>query len=913
MALKSAGSSTLAGTGYVGTYLIVPAGGATVNFAATATGGSGAGAAPHMNVVIADTVSGFSVGSTSATTYTTSNVTLPAGTYFVRTERDYDGNVGVSRSFSVNSLTVNTVSGSAATFSNASTDANALAAANTYIDNFRKGSASVTIAGPGGVGLLPGTPVQVDLGRHAFNFGTAISGNSSSEVNSYLGSSGTSLQTNYQAKLNQNFNMIVPGNAGKWQNNESTRDFVTMNGVDTILNYAQSHNMRARMHNLIWGDNSFNGQQPSWVLNNSGNGLLDLAKNGNATAAGDLRAEISERIQYYVGTGSASDRAKKYVEMDVYNESYHTPTYRQAFGFDGVAGIYNEAAAAAASSGADVKMFVNEYNALQDGGDSYANWYVSEIESIRNAGGNVGGIGVQYYPNSTIGPGNSQHSPARIYAVMQNLSAQGLPVALTEFGVKAGGEAIGPKVLEDSMRLTFGTPGATGFVMWGFYAGEGLYAPAAALFDSNFNITEAGKRWQDRLGVADWDGNPGNAWDTNLMAEADALGRVSFTGFYGDYYLRGQTSGGYDMTLVKGTGSYGVSMAAPPTWSLWNAGVSGDWGVAGNWAGGGQANAAGQTAYFGPAAGARGVTVGADRTVGMIVFDSTNSYSLSGMGTIRLEGFATSSGHVAAIRSTGGDHVVDAKLVLADDTTMTVAGGMLTLSVVQDSTVGITKAGAGVLVVNGIRAGSLVVGEGTVKVSPGSDSTLASLVIGAGATFDLADSDLVVTDVVARAAVVGYIRAAYHGGAWDLPGLTSSEARDDSHHVTGLGWSDLEGQVLVKYTYYGDANLDGRVDADDYALLDRGFGRQVVGAGWVDGDFNYDGAVTSADYLMIDTAFGRQVGTLSPAMLADRQARFGEAYVESLMAGVPEPGVVGVVVVAGVMLGRRRWKSGGMA
>ena len=43
---------------------------------------------------------------TAATNYTTSNITLPAGTYFVRNERDYSGNVNVSRSFTVNTLAV---------------------------------------------------------------------------------------------------------------------------------------------------------------------------------------------------------------------------------------------------------------------------------------------------------------------------------------------------------------------------------------------------------------------------------------------------------------------------------------------------------------------------------------------------------------------------------------------------------------------------------------------------------------------------------------------------------------------------------------------------------------------------------------------------------------------------------------
>src|SRR5580765_6837354 len=99
IALKSSSSTTLGSNGYLGTYLTIPAGGATVNFTVNATASAGATAAPHMNLVIADSLAGFNIASTSATNYTTPSVTLPAGTYFVRDERDYSGNVGVTRSF----------------------------------------------------------------------------------------------------------------------------------------------------------------------------------------------------------------------------------------------------------------------------------------------------------------------------------------------------------------------------------------------------------------------------------------------------------------------------------------------------------------------------------------------------------------------------------------------------------------------------------------------------------------------------------------------------------------------------------------------------------------------------------------------------------------------------------------------
>ena len=64
--------------------------------------------------------------------------------------------------------------------------------------------------------------------------------------------------------------------------------------------------------------------------------------------------------------------------------------------------------------------------------------------------------------------------------------------------------------------------------------------------------------------------------------------------------------------------------------------------------------------------------------------------------------------------------------------------------------------------------------------------------------------------------------------------------------------------ILVKYTYFGDANLDGHVDGSDYTLIDNGYNTRTTGApltGWFNGDFNYDGRVDGSDYTLIDNAF----------------------------------------------------------
>src|SRR6185295_13897795 len=46
--------------------------------------------------------------------------------------------------------------------------------------------------------------------------------------------------------------------------------------------------------------------------------------------------------------------------------------------------------------------------------------------------------------------------------------------------------------------------------------------------------------------------------------------------------------------------------------------------------------------------------------------------------------------------------------------------------------------------------------------------------------------------------------------------------------------------VLVKYTYAGDVNLDGLIDASDYGVIDNA--SQFPGTrGHANGDFNFDG------------------------------------------------------------------------
>jgi autotransporter-associated beta strand protein len=185
---------------------------------------------------------------------------------------------------------------------------------------------------------------------------------------------------------------------------------------------------------------------------------------------------------------------------------------------------------------------------------------------------------------------------------------------------------------------------------------------------------------------------------------------------------------------------------------------------------------------------------------------------------------------------------------------------------------------------------------------------------------DLTSNDLDVQSG-SLAVITNQIKTGYAGGAWTGQGIISSAAAADGSHLTTLGvilngttYSTAAGSlgmfdgtypaatdVLVKYTYFGDANLDGAVDGSDYTLIDAGFHNKTL-TGWMNGDFNYDGVVDGSDYTLIDNAFNTQRASLGSnplAILAGSTAQ---------VAAVPEPASAGWIAMGtlGLLLRRRR-------
>lgn len=519
-------SWTLTKNGYVGTYISLAAP-ASVVISVIASGSSNNAVLPHMNFAVGDMVRGWDVALVTSTYEAT--LSLPAGVHFVRIELTND-NAQSSRS-----LTIASVSVSGAVILNSNSNENALASAATYTANYRRGTARIRVPW-----FAPGTPVRVKLSRMAFNLGGITSGLTSFpdlETNPATGSQAE----HYQQLVNSSFNALVPSNGGKWAYNEANRDVVTMESIDSFLGYAQAHNLRSRMHTMLWDTN----QQPAWVQD-----LMSQAASGDMSAKIALRDEIFERIHYYV-----RQRARDIVEIDVLNESLHHPRYLQIFGESGIAEIFSRVNEALMDANSLALPMLNEFNVLQfstdpttGASDPYANWYRSHVENIRDAGGRMGGIGVQYYADvrdqSVIG-GNA-HSAARVAQAIRNLSVTGLPVSLTEFGVVSNGGAWdwthATRIMIETLRIVFGTPQATGFMFWQLRA---LTPYSFGLVDANWQPTPAGDAFKALRAE----------WDTDVQTTIGMDGTIEFNGYYGDYVLT-IDSQPFAFTLRKGVIDY---------------------------------------------------------------------------------------------------------------------------------------------------------------------------------------------------------------------------------------------------------------------------------------------------------------------------------------------------------------------
>jgi predicted outer membrane repeat protein len=231
--------------------------------------------------------------------------------------------------------------------------------------------------------------------------------------------------------------------------------------------------------------------------------------------------------------------------------------------------------------------------------------------------------------------------------------------------------------------------------------------------------------------------------------------------------------------------------------------------------------------------------------------------------------------------------------------------GAGTVSVTGDATLLVLRLRQNALHVGG---NARVGGAGSYLTPPTHRVQALSFEDGSGGAvrglWSLRESDLVVdyTGASPIQNVKRYLTSGYAGGSWNGTGLQSPGAPAQNRALGFAEASDVLGpaggtfggvfadatSVLVKYTRYGDANLDGIVNLQDFNRLAGNFGGS--NRIWSQGDFSYDGLVNLVDFNRLASNFGL-VATGAEVTPADWAA---------LAAAVPEPGAA---LVAGAAVG----------
>jgi hypothetical protein len=171
--------------------------------------------------------------------------------------------------------------------------------------------------------------------------------------------------------------------------------------------------------------------------------------------------------------------------------------------------------------------------------------------------------------------------------------------------------------------------------------------------------------------------------------------------------------------------------------------------------------------------------------------------------------------------------------------------------------------------------------KGALTLSESSNLTLAaggdvvlrarSVTVAPAAVFNVADN-VVIVDYTAKDGdttqqIRGYLTSGHANGTWNGAGINSSVAATTPGYA--LGYADsaslttippifgnpMNRAVLIRYTRYGDADLSGNVNLQDFNRLGGNFGG--AGSVWSQANFNYDDVTNLTDFNLLAGNFGQ--------------------------------------------------------
>ena len=369
------------------------------------------------------------------------------------------------------------------------------------IETLRKGDFQLRLLDEEG-NVLGGVPVQLNLKRHAFLFGSCVPARTIRE------------NPRFAREFVRLFNCGTPEYEMKWCWRHS---WSWNEELQFLEKFFADHRIVFRGHCTVW---------PSWER--TPHWLRRLEKQPTA-----LREVVRDHIAYQLFTVRG-----KMPELDLVNEVlYHNAVLKIAGGESELAEWFRLAHRVAP----EMRLYLNDTGILTaaDAPDNpTAAAYRRVIDGLKKAGAPLGGIGFQCHASMA-----KFAAPENVLRELDRFAVYGVPLKITEYDFRTTDEALAADYLRDMLYVAFSHPAMTGFLMWGFWDGN-HWCGSAPIFDKDWNLKPSGRVFEDLVH---------RKWRTALEGKTSETGCFTGRGFYGTYRLRAETAAGrsliYEFTL----------------------------------------------------------------------------------------------------------------------------------------------------------------------------------------------------------------------------------------------------------------------------------------------------------------------------------------------------------------------------
>ena len=325
------------------------------------------------------------------------------------------------------------------------------------ITQFRTGKLQIKITDSLGQ-PVPGSKIKVRMQRHAFGFGSTFK-------SKYLLEDDLNAQK-YRNTFDELFSCLVPvpsliprhspnmhsGNYAKKQ----------LQGLQRVMEWAQGKEMSMRGHTLVWGN-----LQP-WSN--------ELAKAGQKE---DILAFMNQHLHYVLSQTQGFIN-----EWDAINHPIRfQKDLRDLFGEKIYEQLLDEQKRAT-----DSALIINEALFDNQREDSF---YEFMVKLQTRDGPKADGIGFQSHFTT-----HNLRGMEDLWRRYQRFSPLANRMVVTEYDLVCNDDQLHADYLRDILTLTFSHPKMTGFINWGFWAGE-HWKPEGGLFRKDWKARPAVKVWRD--------------------------------------------------------------------------------------------------------------------------------------------------------------------------------------------------------------------------------------------------------------------------------------------------------------------------------------------------------------------------------------------------------------------------------